>query len=40
MDVDTQPYDPPEVTDLGEVTELTLGSSAYDTADLNVARYA
>ena len=40
MDVDIEPYESPELTDLGEVTELTLGSAAYDTADMNVARYA
>jgi hypothetical protein len=39
MDMDTQPYEPPELTDLGEVTEFTLGNAADDTADMNTARY-
>lgn len=39
MDMDTQPYEPPELTDLGEVNEFTLGSKADDTADMNTARY-
>lgn len=37
--MDDRPYEPPELTDLGEVTELTLGSAASDTADMNTARY-
>jgi hypothetical protein len=39
MDVDTQPYEPPQLTDLGEVTEVTLGTADEDTADMNTARY-
>ncbi|MGH3620461.1 MAG: lasso RiPP family leader peptide-containing protein [Sciscionella sp.] len=39
MNVDTQPYEPPQLTDLGEVTEFTLGAAAQDTADMNTARY-
>ncbi|MGH3812652.1 MAG: lasso RiPP family leader peptide-containing protein [Pseudonocardiaceae bacterium] len=34
-----QRYEPPVVIDLGEVVELTLGSGAADTADMNTARY-
>ena len=29
----------PELTDLGEITEFTLGTAADDTADMNTARY-
>ena len=32
-------YEPPTLTDLGDARELTLGSGANDTADLNTARY-
>jgi hypothetical protein len=39
MDVQTYPYEPPQVTDLGDVTEVTLGSAASDTADMNSSRY-
>ncbi|MEV6602788.1 lasso RiPP family leader peptide-containing protein [Kutzneria sp. NPDC051319] len=39
MDVDTESYQTPQVTDLGDVTELTLGTAADDTADMNTARY-
>jgi hypothetical protein len=37
--VDVQPYEAPQVNDLGDVTEVTLGSAADDTADMNTARY-
>jgi hypothetical protein len=37
--MDIQPYQSPELTDLGDVTEFTLGNAAHDTADLNTSRY-
>jgi len=37
--VDVQSYEPPQVTDLGDVAEVTLGSANDDTADMNTARY-
>jgi hypothetical protein len=37
--MDALPYEAPELTDLGDVTEFTLGSGADDTADMNTARY-
>lgn len=32
-------YEPPVLVDLGDARELTLGTGAQDTADLNAARY-
>ncbi|MGH8896194.1 MAG: lasso RiPP family leader peptide-containing protein [Egibacteraceae bacterium] len=32
-------YEPPALIDLGEVRDVTLGGSSYDTADMNKAMY-
>jgi hypothetical protein len=37
--MDVQSYEAPQVTDLGDVAEVTLGTAADDTADMNTARY-
>ncbi|TWP46077.1 lasso RiPP family leader peptide-containing protein [Lentzea tibetensis] len=39
MQVDSQPYEAPVLTDLGEVAEFALGEAAHDTADMDTARY-
>ena len=37
--MDVHSYEPPLLSDLGDVREVALGSAADDTADLNSARY-
>lgn len=37
--VSDQPYESPQLSDLGAVREITLGSGADDTADMNASRY-
>jgi hypothetical protein len=34
-----QPYEPPQLTDVGDVRKVTRGDGADDTADMNTARY-
>lgn len=37
--METSNYEPPELTELGDISEFTLGNAAHDTADMNTARY-
>jgi hypothetical protein len=37
--VSDQPYESPQLSDLGAVREITFGSAADDTADMNTSRY-